>query len=213
MMVRRLPFLLALAVLPACEPKAKHASGALLESPAKVHWQGAAIPQSGPFDLKDGELTLHTGKPMTGVRFDGWETEKLPVTNYEIAFEARRVEGSDFFAALTFPVRKIDTCATLVLGGWGGAVVGISSIDDQDANENSTRSEQTFVNSQWYRIRLQVKDDELQAWIDDRLVINTSIKGRSISLRPGDIEQCAPFGFATYRTEGQVRGLVVRRLQ
>ncbi len=213
MTVRRKLFLLALVVLPACEPGAKDASMALLEPPMQAYWQSAAIPQGGTFEFKDDQLTLHPGKPMTGVKFDGWAAEKLPVTSYEIIFEARRVEGSDFFAALTFPVRKVGTCATLVLGGWGGALVGISSIDDQDASENSTRSEQTFINGQWYRIRLQVKDEELQAWIDERLVVNTSIKGRTISLRPGDIEKCAPFGLASFRSEGQVRGLTVRKLQ
>ena len=106
----------------------------------------------------------------------------------------------------------IEGAATLVLGGWGGALVGISSIDDQDASENSTRSEQHFINGKWYRVRLEITNDELKAWIDDRLVVNTSIKGRKISLRPGDIEHCAPFGFATYASEGQVRGLRLRRL-
>ena len=149
---------------------------------------------------------------MSGAFFDGWIDEKLPLTDYAIAFEARRVEGRDFFAALTFPVRRIDTCATLVLGGWGGALVGVSSIDDQDASENSTRSEQHFINGQWYRVRLEITNDELKAWLDDRLVVNTSIKGRKISLRPGDIEHCAPFGFASFASEGQVRGLKITRL-
>ena len=30
--------------------------------------------------------------------------------------------------------------ATLIVGGWGGGLVGISSIDGEDASNNSTRS-------------------------------------------------------------------------
>lgn len=201
-----------LALLAGCGSRTQPEGTALLQPPHLAHWHPAAIPEAGKPWIQTNDLIILPGKPMNGVRFDGWTEEKLPLTDYEVSFEARREEGQDFFASLTFPVRDIKTCATLVLGGWGGALVGISSIDDQDASENSTRSEQQFVNGQWYRIRLQVTRDELKAWIDDRLVVNTSIKGRKISLRPGDIELCAPFGFATYGTKGQVRGLVIRRL-
>ena len=43
----------------------------------------------------------------------------LPTTNYELSFEAQRLDGFDFFAAATFPVGK--SHATFVNGGWGGA--------------------------------------------------------------------------------------------
>ena len=204
--------LLALFVLSGCGPSARPGDVELLQPALLAHWHAAGIAEGGKVSIQAGELILFPGKPMSGAFFDGWIDEKLPLTDYAIAFEARRVEGRDFFAALTFPVRRIDTCATLVLGGWGGALVGVSSIDDQDASENSTRSEQHFTNSQWYRVRLEITNDELKAWLDDRLVVNTSIKGRKISLRPGDIEHCAPFGFASFASEGQVRGLKITRL-
>ncbi len=204
--------LLLPSLLAACGPGLKPEGVALLQPPMLAHWHPTAMPDGGKTWIQANDLIVLPGKPMNGVRFDGWLEEKLPLTDYAVSFEARRQEGQDFFAAMTFPVRSVESCATLVLGGWGGALVGISSIDDQDASENSTRSEQHFTNGQWYRVRLEVTNDELKGWIDDRLVVNTSIKGRKISLRPGDIEQCAPFGFATYATTGQVRGLVVRRL-
>ena len=210
MPLRAFLFPALLLTLIGCRPQPQET--ALLEGPALALWQQTAVADSGALKVEPGLLTLPAGKPMTGARLSGWESLKLPVTDYELTFEAQRVEGRDFFAAVTFPVRRLDTCATLVLGGWGGALVGISSIDDLDASENSTRSEQSFNNHQWYHIRLQVTNDEIKAWIDERLVVNTSIKARKISLRPGDIELCAPFGFASYGTAGQVRGLAVRRL-
>ena len=212
MILRPALLLLAAAALSGCGPASGPGETALLQPPLLARWHPAPITDGGKAWIQANELILFPGKPMTGVRFEGWTEEKLPLTDYAITFEARRVAGQDFFASLTFPVRSLDTCATLVLGGWGGALVGISSIDDQDASENSTRSEQHFVNGQWYRVRLEITNDDLRAWIDDRLVVNTSIKGRKISLRPGDIEHCAPFGFATYASEGQVRGLLLRRL-
>ena len=56
-------------------------------------------------------------------------------------------------------------------------------------------------------------DEELKAWIDDRLVINTSIKARVVSLRPGYIEKCAPFGLATYQSTGKVRNLTIEEIR
>lgn len=200
-----------------CKPPPRAPARALrkweLLSPAEsVHWKQAEMPDSGKAEVRDGEAIVEAGGPMTGLRYEGWLSGSLPVTDYLITCEAMRAEGADFFAAITFPVRRIDTCATLIVGGWGGGLVGISSIDGEDASNNSTRSEQRFENGRWYRLKIEVHDEELKTWIDDRLVINTSIKARTISLRPGYIETCAPFGLATYQTTGRVRKLEVAEL-
>ena len=163
-------------------------------------------------DLGMYSQVMAPGGPMTGLRYDNWQGGGLPVRDYAVTCEAMRVDGGDFFASITFPVRSIETCATFIVGGWGGGLVGISSIDGQDAADNSTRSEQRFENGKWYRLKLEVREDEIKAWIDDRLVINTSIKGRTVALRPGYIEKCAPFGLATFGSTGRVRNLIVQDL-
>ena len=150
---------------------------------------------------------------MTGIRFDGWDGAGLPLLDYAASYETRRVAGRDFFGTLTFPVGSLDRCVSLVIGGWGGAVVGISSIDDADAGGNETRSEQVFQDGQWYRVRIEVRSDDIRAFIDDRIVVNVNIKGRRLSLRAGEIQKCAPFGFASYATEGEVRKVRVERLR
>jgi hypothetical protein len=150
---------------------------------------------------------------MTGIRFLDWAALSLPVADYAIEYEAMREDGQDFFGTVTFPARSLDTCASLVIGGWGGALTGISCIDGFDASENSTRSEQKIENGQWHRFRVEVRSDEIRAWMDRRLIVAASISGRRPGLRTGDIEMCAPFGFATYATTGRVRGLVVERLK
>jgi hypothetical protein len=205
----------ALALLPlllcSCEDRQLQ-TWRLLEAPLLQHWQSAGIEGEGSISLAGSEIVLGPGQPMTGVKFTAWSNMNLPLVDYAIEFEATRVDGQDIFAGITFPIRRLDTCATLVVGGWGGGLVGISSIDGLNANENSTRGEHPFTNGQWYRFRLEVRDEELKAWLEDRLVINASIKSRTISLRPGQIEQCVPFGVATYLSTGKVRGLVVTEL-
>ena len=75
-----------------------------------------------------------------------------------------RLDGSDFFCTTTFPVGK-DYCS-LVVGGWGGAVVGLSNVDYADASENATTKTMGFKDNQWYRVRIRVSDAAIEAWID-----------------------------------------------
>jgi hypothetical protein len=205
----------ALLLLAACEKGREPAPTEaidLLSQDAVTRWQAAELTGAGAVKMQPGLIRLEAGQPVTAARFTGWEALALPLCDYEVKLEARRVEGNDFFATLTFPIGSLSTSASLVLGGWGGGLVGISSLDGQDASENSTRSEHVLVNDLWYQMRMVVKRDELMAWLDDRLVINTSLKGRRIGLRLGDIEACAPFGLASYGTTGEVRRLSIRRL-
>ncbi|MEY2878876.1 MAG: hypothetical protein RLZZ15_1256 [Verrucomicrobiota bacterium] len=134
---------------------------------------------------------------------------KLPRTNYEISLEAMRVEGSDFFCGLTFPVGA-DAC-TFVVGGWSGMVVGLSSIDGMDASENETSQGQEFKSDRWYRIRVRVTPEKIEAWIDDQKTVDLETAGKKISLRPGDIEQSLPLGLATYQTKAAIRSLALKR--
>lgn len=186
---------------------------ALLEGAPAEHWTASRIPEEGPVTVQKGVIRLEAGLPMTGARFAGpWDELNLPWIDYALTFEARRVEGQDFFATCTFPVGSADRCVSLVLGGWGGGLVGISNIDHQDASENMTRAERPFENGRWYRIRIEVRNDDLQAWIDDAPMVNVSIKGRRLELRSGDIDHCTPLGFASWRTVGEIRAIKLARL-
>ncbi|HMC58467.1 MAG TPA: hypothetical protein VKJ01_04680, partial [Candidatus Solibacter sp.] len=101
---------------------------------------------------------------------------------------------------------------TWVNGGWGGDIVGLSSIDGWDASDNETRAYFTFETGRWYAFRLQVTDDRIMAWIDGRPIVNVEIRGRSVGLRYGDIKLSAPFGFASYNTGGRLRKVEYRTL-
>ena len=199
-------------LLSCCSPPEKSAARwHLLEPPHDAAWSQAGIPDEGRITLAGGVLSLESGLPMTGARFTAWENEGLPGTSYAIEYEARRVEGRDIFGMVTFPVASHDSHATFVLGGWGGTVTGISSIQFSDASENTTRAEQRFENHRWYHIRVEVRPDDLRAWVDGRIVVNASIKGRKVSLRPGDIDHCLPFGFATWNTRAEIRRVIIEK--
>ena len=173
-------------------------------------WKASGIFEEGKVLIHDGEIILRPGQPMTGVRFDAWMSAGLPLTRYSIEYEAMRVEGNDFFGTVTFPVN--DAHVSLVVGGWGGTLVGISSIDEMDASENNTHGNGYFENNRWHKVRIEVRDDELRAWINDKLFVNTSTKGHRLGLRTGDIEKCLPFGFASYATQSRIRNVLIRRL-
>ena len=83
---------------------------------------------------ENGSLVLEMGAELSGVRWKG-KTD-LPKIDYEVTLQAKRTMGSDFFCGLTFPFKE--SHATLILGGWGGSLIGISSLDDFDASENET---------------------------------------------------------------------------
>lgn len=169
-------------------------------------WQSAKYPNQPSVRLNDATMVLEPGSPMTGINWTG----EFPKSNYEVRFEAARLSGNDFFASLTFPVK--DSFCTFVTGGWGGDIVGLSSIDGWDASDNETRTYVNFENGRWYGFRIEVTDEKIRAWIDDKLVVNTAIAGRSVGLRPGDIKLSVPFGFASYRTRGALRKIEYRVL-
>jgi len=201
--------------LSACRPAIETTVQAwdLLDPTFHTHWQKADIPEEGTFACKDQELTLAPGLPMTGCKFTAWSTLGLPGTGYSIEYEAMRAEGDDIFGMCTFPVSSHQAHATFVIGGWGGTLTGISSIDFKDASENSTRAEQRFENGVWHHVRIEIRDQDLRAWVNHKRVVNVSILGRKVSLRAGYIDHCLPFGFATWNTTGKIRQVQIRMLR
>ena len=160
----------------------------------------------GKVHVRDGRLLLEKGKPATGVRWTG----QFPKIDYEVTFEAMRVDGEDFFCGMTFPVEK--SALTLVLGGWGGSVVGLSSIDGEPAVENETCLYMDFAGARWYRIRLRVAGPRIEVWIDKKKVIDLATQGRKFTIY-WEMEPALPFGIATWHTTGAVRDIRVRPIK
>ena len=192
------------------KPKAKEGKKkwiALFNGKDLNGWKKTKFGGEGDIAVKDGQLIIESGVDLTGVTWT--KKDKLPLTNYEIVCEAKRVDGNDFFCGLTFPVKK-DPCS-LIIGGWGGGLCGLSSIDGGDASENETTTYQTFKKNQWYKIRLRVTDKRIEAWIDKKQIVDQDIFKRKIGIRI-EVELSKPLGLATWQTTAAIRKLQVRKL-
>ena len=171
-------------------------------------WKSSEFGGDGEITIEDGSLTLDMGNDLTGVT---WKDAKvLPKVNYEISLEAQRVDGSDFFCGLTFPI-KDDPCS-LILGGWGGTVCGLSSLNFRDASENETTTFRDFKNRQWYKIRLRVLEKKITAWIDDKEILDVDLTDQKIGIR-SEVEPCKPLGFCSYRTKAALRNIVLKEIE
>tara|TARA_R110002096_G_scaffold4493_12_gene20870 strand:+ start:8601 stop:9275 length:675 start_codon:yes stop_codon:yes gene_type:complete len=157
--------------------------------------------------VEDGILYLDAGDPMTGIT---WNAELPGKVNYEIELVAKKIQGDDFFLALTMPVK--DQSCTLVCGGWGGGVVGISSLNGLDASENETATVEYFETEKWYTVKVRVEDEAIQCWIGDRMLVDVDIKGVEIGMRAGDVELCAPLGIASFLTSAAYRSIRWREI-
>lgn len=169
-------------------------------------WRESDFWQPGAVRIENDRIVMEMGNDMTGITW----TQDLPRVDYELSLQAMRVAGSDFFCGLTFPVKE-DPC-TLILGGWGGSVVGLSSINGYDASENETSQWIQFENRRWYRVRLRVTQRRIEAWLDEKPIIGLDLEGKRISIRI-ECEPSRPLGIATWRTVGAVRDLRLRRVE
>ena len=175
-------------------------------------WEMVDIGASGYVELDEdlGEMLIRQGDSLSGAIYK--KAKELPIERYEISLEAKRTAGVDFFCGLTFPVGNLETCATLVLGGWGGSVTGISSIDGDDASNNATGTYQRYEDDKWYAVRLRVTPENLSAWIDGKQVVDIDIAGRKVSLRAGPMESYVPLSLTTYNTAASIRKVVFKPL-
>jgi hypothetical protein len=163
----------------------------------------------GEVKIEKGQLILEMGQPLTGITWDKEKAKELPTDHFEISLEAMKVKGDDFFCGLTFPVHE--SHCSLIVGGWAGGIVGISSINGMDASENETTKYRTFKHNQWYKIRVRVAGNTLRAYIDDEEYVDLDLKGKKIDTR-FEVDTNKPLGLACYQTTAAIRDFKVRKL-
>lgn len=195
---------------PTSKPPSPDAPGwkPLFDGKSLKGWQITDFAGHSSVEVKDGKIVAGLGEMLTGITLTA--TNELPRMDYELFVEGTKVQGSDFWCGLTFPVGT--NCCTLVLGGWGGAVVGISSINHQDASDNETTKFLRFDNNKPYKIAVRVTKEKIEAWLDEEQIVDLELEGRRIGMRFGDIELNQPLGLSNYQTEAHWKTVKVRKL-
>ena len=185
----------ALLVLSACRvAPAEPAWIELFDGRSLGGFQTTDFGGQGEVVVRDGRLQLGSGSPLTGVTWTG----ALPHGDYELELVGRRESGSDFFCGLTFPVG--DAHLTLVLGGWGGSLCGLSSLDGNDAAHNNTRVLRSFQNGRDHTIRLSITPTRVAVAIDGDALLTADLRGHALGVRP-EVQLSRPLGLASFATD------------
>jgi hypothetical protein len=178
----------------------------LFDGKSMEGWRKCDFHKAGEVKVEAGTIIMSKGLLMSGITST---RRDLPTTNYELRYEAMRLAGGDFFAAATFPVGK--SYITLVNGGWGGGVTGLSSLDGMDASENETTRAFQYENNTWYRFRIRVTEKMIRCLIDDKEIIAVAHRDRRVGTRV-EMRRNQPLGFATWESEGALRRIEIRPL-
>ncbi|HLX61482.1 MAG TPA: DUF1080 domain-containing protein [Planctomycetota bacterium] len=191
---------------PPAEVPAKTEWKVLCDGKSLKDWKVTPFGGEGAVKSEDGAIVMQRGTELTGINWDG---AALPKQNYEVELEAKRIDGSDFFCGLVFTVG--DSQCSFVAGGWGGGTVGLSAVDGMYADDNATTTIQAFDDNRWYKIRLRVSENHIQAWIDNKRVVNLATAGKQISVHPA-VAQLKPLGVSCYSSIAAVKNIRIRDL-
>jgi len=204
----RLSAALLCAAITACAGPSRGEGGwdLLLDAVHTDGWSSTPFGGEGEINAEGGRLVFEMGTPMTGMHWTGAE---LPTTDYEIEVTAARLMGTDFFCGLTFPVAG--SHATLILGGWGGSLTGISCIDGNDASTNETTNFLTYELGREYTARVRVTPTHITTWIDGERLHEVALEDKRIELRT-EVLPSRPLGYAAFLTRAGLSSLRLRRL-
>lgn len=160
----------------------------------------------GEVTVEGGRLLLDFGNPLTGVT---WAGAELPRDEYRLELVARRVEGTDFFCGLTFPVREGH--ATLVVGGWGGATTGVSCLDGLDASQNETTKYLYFETGVDHAVVVEVAGGRVRCTVGDEAICDVEIEAHDWEVRP-EVELSKPLGVCSFATRASLGPIRLTRL-
>lgn len=169
-------------------------------------WKITEFGTQGPVLVSDRKIILNYGDGCTGITWG----QDFPKMDYEVTLEARKTSGNDFFCGMTFPVN--DEFCSLIVGGWGGPVVGLSNIDGKDAANNETKLLKRFDKEVWYEIKLKVSPQKIEAWVDDEKLVDFDYAGHKLSIRP-EVNLSKPFGICSWNTTAELRNIRLGKIR
>lgn len=170
-------------------------------------WQATSFGGEGEIEFLADAVELGFGSPLTGLHWAG----DLPLgPAYQLEVEASRIDGTDFFCGLNFPIGE--SAATVVLGGWGGALCGLSCIDGLDASMNATRSFQSFEPGESVRLRVEVSARQVRAWLDEEPLFVIERGGAQFELRT-EVTPGGRLGISSFQTRARIHAVRWRALK
>jgi hypothetical protein len=178
----------------------------LLDATHTEGWSSTPFGGEGEIHTEGEHLVFEMGTPMTGMH---WTGGALPTSDYELEVTAARLMGTDFFCGLTFPVAE--SHATLILGGWGGSLTGLSCIDGNDASTNETTNFLAYELGRKYTARVRVTPTHITTWVDGERLHEVALEGKRIELRT-EVLPSRPLGYAAFQTRAGLSSLKLRRL-
>jgi hypothetical protein len=170
-------------------------------------WEITDFGTTGKVYREGEQLIIESGEPLNGITY---KKKDFPTDRFEISLEAQRIEGNDFLCGLTFPVG--DEFCSFIAGGWGGGLVGLSSVDGFDASENSTSTYFDFENGKWYTFRVRVDPEMIRAWIDDKEFFRLEREGHEFSTRL-EVYASQPLGFCAFQSKVAVKDFKWRPIE
>ena len=148
--------------------------------------------------VKDATLHMEAGTTWGVVT----STRTLPKANYELAFEAMRVEGTGDMATVVFAVGPC-RCAFRV-GADDSKVAWLSNVD---GSASRVAGAPGLDNGQWHKVRLRVTDAKVEAWVGDHQVVDQPRIGHSFEL--AGVEGVAPLSLCSKAMKVAWRNIVL----
>jgi hypothetical protein len=198
------------AILLACASVSAETAKPLFNGKDLSGWRMADLTSNGEVQvLPGGIVECGAGISITAIVY----TNKFPVRNYELSLQGMRTGGSDFFIGLTIPVES--SYCTVIIGGWGGGLCGISSFDGNDAANNQWAEGLNLKENRWYTLTVRVTPGVIQIALDKDLYTARIEYDdvRRIGLRFGEIEKTIPLGLSTYETTAHWRNFTVKEIK
>jgi hypothetical protein len=68
-----------------------------------------------------------------------------------------------------------------------------------------------FASGRWYTVRIRVTAEKLDAWLDERRIVDVVLNGKEIETRI-EMIMSQPIGVASWRAKAALRDIRLRRL-
>ncbi|MFT3786923.1 MAG: alpha-L-arabinofuranosidase C-terminal domain-containing protein [Tepidisphaeraceae bacterium] len=123
--------------------------------------------RGGPWVVRDGMLVAQANNNATANVGDrAW-------TDYSVHVKARKTGGNEGFIVQS-RVEDNDNYIWFNVGGWGNTHTGIERSRDGDRKQIGPGANFTVEPDRWYDLRLDVKGDKIEGYVDGKLVCSAT---------------------------------------